>query len=109
MDTKEGTKRKEQAMKLAIVTGANKGLGFESAKQLRAVLGEEYEVLLTSRNENLGRNSVAKLAKQGLKVATHNLSETWNVFPTTISLLTLTNGFTGRLLSVRYQRSPECI
>ena len=95
-------------MKLAIVTGANKGLGFESAKQLRAVLGEEYEVLLTSRNEKLGRNAVATLAKQGLKVVTHILSEPWNVFPTTISLLTLNNGFTGRLSSVRYQRSPEC-
>jgi NAD(P)-dependent dehydrogenase (short-subunit alcohol dehydrogenase family) len=54
--------------KLAIVTGANKGIGYECVRQLRQVLSADYEVLLTSRNEQLGHDAVAALAKSGLQV-----------------------------------------
>lgn len=48
--------------KTALVTGANKGIGFETAKQL-AALG--YTVYLGSRNKENGLKAVKELNKQG--------------------------------------------
>jgi NAD(P)-dependent dehydrogenase (short-subunit alcohol dehydrogenase family) len=48
--------------KVALITGANKGLGKETARQLGA-LG--YTVVLTARNEHAGRAAVAELVAAG--------------------------------------------
>ena len=48
--------------KVALITGANKGLGKEIARQLGA-LG--YTVILTARNEHAGRAAVAELLAAG--------------------------------------------
>ena len=48
--------------KVALITGANKGLGKEIARQLGA-LG--YTVILTARNEHAGRAAVAELVAAG--------------------------------------------
>jgi NAD(P)-dependent dehydrogenase (short-subunit alcohol dehydrogenase family) len=50
-------------MKIALVTGANKGIGFETSKQL-AQLG--HFVYIGCRDQNLGQQAVDKLHKLGL-------------------------------------------
>lgn len=45
-------------MKTALITGANKGIGFEVAKQL---LNKGYKVVLTSRNKTRGAEAVNRL------------------------------------------------
>jgi NAD(P)-dependent dehydrogenase (short-subunit alcohol dehydrogenase family) len=51
--------------KVALVTGANKGIGLETARQL-AALG--FTVLLGSRNREKGEAAAAALKKEGLDV-----------------------------------------
>ena len=51
--------------KIALITGANRGIGFETARQLGAL---NIEVIITSRDENKGREAVEKLKNEGLNV-----------------------------------------
>jgi NAD(P)-dependent dehydrogenase (short-subunit alcohol dehydrogenase family) len=51
--------------KIACITGANRGLGLETARQL-AQLG--HQVILTCRDEDDGHAAIEQLASQGLKV-----------------------------------------
>ncbi|XP_046565311.1 carbonyl reductase [NADPH] 1-like isoform X2 [Haliotis rubra] len=51
--------------RVAVVTGGNKGLGFEVVKSLCRLF--KGDVLLTARNESLGRAAVASLEQTGLK------------------------------------------
>jgi hypothetical protein len=55
---------------VAVVTGANRGIGLEIARQL-AKLG--LTVILTARDDAQGREAVEKLSSQGLDVAFHPL------------------------------------
>jgi len=55
---------------IAVVTGANRGLGLETCRQLA---GRGYEVLLTSRREPDGRRAAAALADDGLAVVWRSL------------------------------------
>ena len=50
-------------MKSALITGANKGIGFETAKQL---LQNDYYVYIGSRNIEKGIQAVGKLKAEGL-------------------------------------------
>jgi len=52
--------------KLALVTGANRGIGLETARQLGA---EGIKVLLGARNEERGLEAERKLKEEGLDVA----------------------------------------
>ena len=47
---------------LAVVTGAYRGLGLETCRQLAAL---DYRILLTARREDEGRRAVAALAQAG--------------------------------------------
>ncbi|MFZ1666742.1 MAG: SDR family NAD(P)-dependent oxidoreductase, partial [Flavobacteriales bacterium] len=51
-------------MKTAFITGANKGIGFETARQL-AALG--YHVFIGSRNRANGDVAIAALKSMGLE------------------------------------------
>ena len=58
---------------IAVVTGANRGIGLETCRQL-AKLG--IEVILTSRSREKGEAAVKKLKQQGLDVTFHQLDVT---------------------------------
>ena len=59
--------------KIAIVTGANRGLGFETCRQLAS---KDIQVVLTSRDETKGKAAVKKLQAEGLDVVYHPLDVT---------------------------------
>src|SRR5437870_11841252 len=52
-------------MKTALVTGANKGIGREVARQLA---GKGFHVFIGARNREAGRKAAAEIAKEGGKV-----------------------------------------
>ncbi|MFY9974958.1 MAG: SDR family oxidoreductase [Chromatiaceae bacterium] len=58
---------------VAVVTGANRGLGLETCRQLAA---RGYRVVLTARREAEGRAAAEGLAAQGLDVRFHALDVT---------------------------------
>ena len=55
----------QETKKIALITGANKGIGFEVARQLAR---SGWTVLVAARNEELGMEAVAKLRADGLDV-----------------------------------------
>lgn len=59
--------------RIALVTGANKGLGFETARQLGA---KGITVLMASRNKEKGTEAVEKLKAEGLDVELVQLETT---------------------------------
>jgi NAD(P)-dependent dehydrogenase (short-subunit alcohol dehydrogenase family) len=58
---REGRMR-DRNHKVALVTGSNRGIGFEIAKQLAR---KDIEVILTSRNSTNGDAAIRKLARDG--------------------------------------------
>lgn len=59
--------------KVAVVTGGNRGLGFEASRQLAK---KGYQVVLTSRDEAKGKAAAEKLQAEGLDVIFHALDVT---------------------------------
>jgi NAD(P)-dependent dehydrogenase (short-subunit alcohol dehydrogenase family) len=59
--------------KVAVVTGGNRGLGFEASRQLAK---KGYHVVLTSRDEAKGKAAAEKLQAEGLNVIFHPLDVT---------------------------------
>src|SRR5271166_2703746 len=59
--------------KIAIVTGGNRGMGFETCRQLGS-LG--YKIVLTSRERALGEAAAEKLMNDGLDVEPFRLDLT---------------------------------
>lgn len=59
--------------RVAVVTGANRGIGFEIARQLAK---QGLTVVLTSRDEKLGQEAAAKLQNEKLNVRYHVLDVT---------------------------------
>jgi NAD(P)-dependent dehydrogenase (short-subunit alcohol dehydrogenase family) len=55
---------RDMKQQMALVTGSNRGIGFEIAKQLAM---KKIEVILTSRNSASGEAAVRKLARDGVK------------------------------------------
>jgi short-subunit dehydrogenase len=56
-------KIKSIIMKTVLITGANKGIGFETARQLAQL---NYFVYLGSRNKEHGLNAIKKLNDMGI-------------------------------------------
>ncbi len=61
------------AKKLAVVTGANRGIGFEVCRQLAK---KDLQVILCSREESKGQEAASKLNQEGLDVQFHSLDVT---------------------------------
>ena len=61
------------ARRIAVVTGGNRGIGFEICRQLAR---EGLRVVLTSRDEAKGKAAVKKLLEDGLEVDYHRLDVT---------------------------------
>jgi len=59
--------------KVALVTGGNRGIGFEICRQLAK---KGIKVILTARNQQKGRVAAEKLQKEGLDVVYHQLDVT---------------------------------
>ncbi|MFB2836807.1 SDR family oxidoreductase [Floridanema evergladense] len=59
--------------KLAVVTGANRGIGFETCRQLAK---KNIPVILTSRDEFKGKAAAEKLESEGLEVSSYPLDVT---------------------------------
>ena len=60
--------------KVAIVTGANRGIGFEIVRELAKL--EKFDfVYLTGRNEEAGRTAVAKIGNPRVKFFRLDLTE----------------------------------
>lgn len=55
---------------VVVVTGANRGIGFEIAKELAQ---KGLKVILTARNESKGKNAAQELKNQELDVVFHQL------------------------------------
>ena len=53
----------QETKKTALITGANKGIGFEVARQIAR---NGWTVLVAARNEELGEQAVARLQADGL-------------------------------------------
>lgn len=64
---------RETPGRVAVVTGANRGIGLETCRQL-AVLG--YQVVLGSRDEARGADAARRLAEDGLSVVPQALDVT---------------------------------
>ncbi|KAL8440417.1 hypothetical protein Efla_000305 [Eimeria flavescens] len=65
------------ARRLFIVTGANKGIGFQTARKLcQKLKNEDAAVLITSRCPVRGKEAVAKLAEEGLTAHMEQLDVT---------------------------------
>jgi NAD(P)-dependent dehydrogenase (short-subunit alcohol dehydrogenase family) len=62
-----------EEQKIAIVTGANRGLGFETCRQLA---NQGVKVILTSRSADEGNAAAQSLQAQGLEVVYHPLDVT---------------------------------
>ena len=59
--------------KIAVVTGANRGIGFEISRQLAK---KDIQVILTSRNKTKGLITCQKLQEEGLEAIFHQLDVT---------------------------------
>ena len=59
--------------KVALVTGANRGIGFEVCRQLGK---KGLTVILSSRNPDLGARAAQQLEKEGIRVNYHQLDVT---------------------------------
>ncbi len=55
----------QAAKKVALITGANKGIGFEVGRQ---IAGAGWTVFAAARNEELGKQAAEKLQAEGLDV-----------------------------------------
>ena len=60
----------KQTERVAVVTGANRGLGLETCRQLAQ---QGYRVILTSRDEGKGQKAAKGLEAAGLSVLYHQL------------------------------------
>ncbi len=59
--------------RVAVVTGANRGIGFEVCRQLAK---HGLQVVLTSRSEVKGQESIKQLQEEGLNIIYHQLDVT---------------------------------
>jgi NAD(P)-dependent dehydrogenase (short-subunit alcohol dehydrogenase family) len=63
----------QSSQKIAIVTGANRGIGLETCRQLSR---QGIRTILTSRDEAQGQSAQQNLVKEGFKVLFHQLDVT---------------------------------
>ncbi len=62
-----------ESKKIALVTGANKGIGFEACRQLAK---NDFKVILTARDQKKGMKAAETLQKENLDIVFHQLDIT---------------------------------
>ena len=51
-----------------LITGGNKGIGFEIAKTIgKKLVGQSHHIIITSRDAERGREAVERLAQAGIR------------------------------------------
>ena len=68
--------RASMSAKVAVVTGSNKGIGYQIVRKLCQLLPEGSTVILTSRNQKKGEQAVESLKREGHYPVLHQLELT---------------------------------
>jgi NAD(P)-dependent dehydrogenase (short-subunit alcohol dehydrogenase family) len=93
-------------VKTALITGANKGIGYETARRLAT---EGFQVFVGARNANAGRKAADAIAKNGAKATFLQLDGADGWAPAYCISKTALNGVTSQLAVALPKFAVNCV